>query len=103
MSQVDEARFRATAGELQAFGATPVEAVDALMRNLQGDWELPIVIWPFNQGDTYFTDAQQARLQDLKQRRDSLNHEEREELEELIAASFDATIARTQALPLVKS
>jgi hypothetical protein len=32
-----------------------------------------------------------------------LTAEERAELEELITAAFDATVARTKALPVVKS
>lgn len=56
------------------------------------------MILPYNRGDAYFTDAQQARLQDLKSRQATLTEEERVEQEELIAAALDATDARTQAL-----
>ena len=63
----------------------------------------PIVIWPYNRADAFFTEAQQARLQDLKTRRETLTDAEREAWEHLVEAAFDATIAPTQSLPLVKS
>src|SRR5438132_1040124 len=103
MSQRATAQFRATAGAQQAFGTTPQEAVSALMSLLPADPPTPIVIWPYNRGDTFFTDAQQARLQELRSRRDTLTETEREEWERLVEASFDATLVRTQVLPLVKS
>jgi hypothetical protein len=103
MSYQDTAKFRATTGPKEAFGATPQEALNALMQHLSGDAFSPIVIWPYNLGDSYFTDAQQARLQELKGRRETLTVEERAELEGLIEAAFDATIARTKALTPVKT
>jgi hypothetical protein len=98
----EAARFRATAGTQQAFGASPQEALNALLSLLSDDATTPIVIWPYNRGDAFFTDAQQARLLELKGRRDSLTEAEREEWERLVEASFDATVARTQTLPPVK-
>ncbi len=103
MGDRNTARFRATAGTLQGFGRTPQQALAALMRLLPGAASVPIIIWSYNQGDAFFSEDQQARLQELKQRQDTLTAEERAELEELIAAAFDATVARTQALPVVKS
>jgi hypothetical protein len=41
-------------------------------------------------------------LQELKQRQAALTADEREELEALVAAAFEATVARTQALPVAK-
>ena len=73
------------------------------MARLPRDAFIPVVIWPYNQGDVFFTGSQQARLADLKSRRNSLTDEERKEWEELLEASFEATIARYQFLPLVKS
>jgi hypothetical protein len=99
----ETARVRATAGALQGFGTTPQEALAALMQQLPPDAAVPIAIWPYNQGDDFFTEAQQARLQELKRRQENLTVQEHAELEELVAAAFDATVARTQALPLVKS
>lgn len=103
MSQMENARFRATTGPKEAFGATPQEAVTALMQHLSGDAFAPIIIWPYNLGDAYFTDAQQARLQELKSRQGTLTVEEHTELDGLIEATFDATIARTKAMTPVKS
>lgn len=103
MNERETARFRASAGTLQGFGASPQEALAALIEQLSPDEAVPIVIWPYNQGDAFFSDAQQARLQELKRRQETLTEDERAELEELVAAAFDATVARTQSLPLVKS
>jgi hypothetical protein len=103
VNQRATAKFRATAGTLQGFGTTPQEALAALMQQLPAEAVVPIAIWPYNQGDAFFTEAQQARLEELKCRQGSLTAQERAELEELVAAAFDATIARTQTLPLVKS
>jgi hypothetical protein len=103
MAQQEIAQFRATAGTEQAFGATPQEALNALMARLSNDTLMPIVIWPYNRGDAFFTEAQQNRLQELKSRHDTLTAEEREEWEQLVEASFDATIARIKTIPVVKS
>jgi hypothetical protein len=103
MSDRNTAEFRATAGALQGFGKTPQEALAALMQRLPDAVSVPIMIWPFNRGDAFFTDEQQTRLQELKQRQTTLTEEERAELEELIAAAFDATLARTQSMPVVKT
>jgi hypothetical protein len=102
MSERATAKFRATAGTVQAFGKTPQQALAALMRRKYGIASVPIVIWPYNQGDAFFTEDQQARLQELKQRQEALTAVERVELEELVAAAFDATVARTKVLPIVK-
>ena len=93
-----EVQFRACAGESQGFGGTPAEALNDLLGKLSGE-PLPIVIWPYNQEDRFFREEQQVRLKELKSRRDALTPAERVELEGLIEASFDATIARTQAMP----
>lgn len=103
MNEREKARFRATTGTLQGFGETPGDALAALMSNPAAQADRPIIIWPYNQGDAFFTAEQQARLEDLKRRRDQLTDVERRELESLIEAAFDATIARTQSLPLVRS
>ncbi len=98
MSHLKEARFRATTGPKEGFGTTPQEALTALMRTTSGDAFSPIIIWPYNLGDAYFTEAQQARLQELKGRQEALTANEQAELEGLIAAAFDATVARMEAL-----
>jgi hypothetical protein len=102
MGDRNTAEFRATTGTIQAFGRTPQEALAALMQRLSGTASVPIVIWPYNRGDAFFTEGQQARLQELKQRQAALTADEREELEALVAAAFEATVARTQALPVAK-
>lgn len=98
MSQLANAKFRATTGTTEAFGTTSQEALDALIQRLSGDSFSPIFIWPYNLGDAYFTDAQQAKLQDLKSRQETLIAEEHAEWEELIGAALDAAVARTQAV-----
>ena len=103
MNTRDSAKFRATAGAAQGFGQTPQEALAALMERVGSGAPTPIVIWPYNQGDVYFTDAQQARLQELKGRHGQLTADEQTELDRLVEAAFDATTARAQALSPVKS
>ena len=102
LEEIDSARFRATAGDVQGFGATPREALDALMIRLPDSPETPIVIWPFNHGDRFFSDTQQSRLRDLRSRRSSLSPAEATELEKLVEAAFDATIARTESFQPTK-
>lgn len=101
---MDTFQFRACSGDAQGFGNTPGEALAALMTHLPGgEPPAPIVIFPFNRGDAFFTDAQQARLRDLKMRRETLTLPEQGEWEQLVAAAFDATLARTQTLQNVKA
>jgi hypothetical protein len=64
----EAARFRATAGTLQGFGASPQEALAALMQRLLTEAAVPIVIWPYNRGDALFSEAQHARLLEMKGR-----------------------------------
>jgi hypothetical protein len=99
----EAAQFCATADSRRGFGTTPREALDALLEIMPNSVPAPIVIWPRNQGDGFFSDAQQSRLQDLKSRAGSLTAAERDEWERLVETSFDATIARTQNLPTAKS
>ena len=103
MEPRETAQFRATAGDEHEFGATPEEALNSLMERLSDNPPTPIVIWPYNRADAYFSASQQARLKELSSRRDSLSAPEREELEQLIEASFDATISRTRSMPVVKT
>ncbi len=94
---VDTAQFRATVGKSQGLGRTPSEAVNNLVGRLGDMIPTPIVIWPYNRGDEYFSDAQQQRLLDLRSRSDTLTIAEREEWEYLAEATLEATIARSQA------
>ena len=100
MSSFSTAKYRAATQQTQAFGATPQEALAALLQHLPQGAPAPIVIWPYNQGDPYWTNAQQARLQDLKTRQAALTPGEHAELDDLIAASFDATLTRLHWLRL---
>ena len=102
MSNRNTAQFRASTGEKQGYGLTPREALEELMEHLPPAPTAPIIILPFNQGDAFFTSVQQDRLQELKARHKTLSPEEEAELEGLLDACFDATVARTQALPRVK-
>lgn len=97
------AQFRACAGQSQGLGATPDDALSELMAQVSGETPTPIVIWPYNRGDAFFTDAQQRRLTSLKARRETITADERAELERLIESAFDAATARTQAAQSVKS
>ena len=98
MNTYETARFRATTGPQEAFGATPQEAVTELMQQLPAGAFSPITIWPYNLGNAYFSDAQQARLQELKGHRETLTPEEYVELERLVEASFEATISRVRTI-----
>jgi len=93
----DKAKYRATVGKSQGLGRTPSEALNDLIGNLGDAVQTPIVIWPYDCGDQYWSEAQQQRLVDLRSRMETLTVAEREEWERLIEMSFDATIARTQA------
>ena len=93
-----DVQFRASAGKSQGVGNTPGEALNDLLGRLGDAVMIPIVIRPFNRGDQYFTDAQQQRLVALRSRLEELAPAEREEWEQLVEASFDATIARAEAV-----
>jgi hypothetical protein len=49
-------------------------------------------------GNIYFTEAQCCRMQELLARRETLTAEERTELEALVDAALEATVARTDHL-----
>lgn len=91
-------QFRASAAKTQGIGSTPGEALNDLLGRLGDAVMIPIVIRPFNRGDQYFTEAQQQRLVALRSRLEELTPAEREEWEQLVEDSFDATIARAEAV-----
>jgi hypothetical protein len=95
----DAHRFRAVAGPRQAVGRTMGEALDALTINWP-DGEAPpaAVLTQRFLPDTFFSAAQHECLQFLLAYRDALTPEERRELEGLIDAELDATVARTDGL-----
>ncbi len=95
---METAQFCATVGRSQGLGRTPGEALSNLLGHLGDVVPTPIVIWPYKRGDEYWSEVQQQRLLDLRSRMETLTAPEREEWERLVEMSFDATIARTQAV-----
>ena len=91
-------RFRAIAGNRQSVGRTMGEALDALTADWGDDIQETAVFIQRFQPDAYFTAAQYCRMQELLTRRAMLTVEERVELETLIDAELDATVARTEGL-----
>jgi hypothetical protein len=86
------------AGGRQYFGATMGQALDALT----ADWgdstcEAAILIQRF-EPDAFFTGEQRFRKKELLARREKVSPAERAELEALLDAELDATVARTGRL-----
>ena len=94
---LETAQFCATVGESRGLGRIPSEAVNNLLDHFGDAIPTPTVIWPYNRGDEYWSETQQQRLLDLRSRAETLTVAEREEWEHLVEASFDATIARSEA------
>ena len=88
-------RFRAIAGDRQSLGRTMGEALDALTQEWEDSTQETVVLIQHFQPDAYFTQDQYDRMQTLLARRTQLTPEERTELEALIDAELDATVART--------
>jgi hypothetical protein len=91
-------RYRAIAGGRQYFGSTMGQALDALT----ADWgdsvrEAAILIQRF-EPDEFFTEAQQLRKRELMARRAKMSPAERAELETILNAELDATVARTDQI-----
>ena len=97
-SKAGTLRFRAVAGNRQAVGRTMGEALDALTADWGDDIQETAVLIQRFEPDAYFTAAQYHRMQELLARRAILTAEERRELETLIDAELDATIARADSL-----
>ncbi len=93
-----EPRFRAIAGDRPSVGRTMGEALDALTADWGDDIPQTAVLIQRFQSDSYFTAAQYGRMQELLAHRASLTAEERTELEALIDAELEATVARTGRL-----
>jgi hypothetical protein len=101
--------YRAICGEQQAAGVTPGEALDALeqllaTRGAGHDAGTVIIVQRFRP-DAFFTEQQQARLRELMDRfhaaRDSgqeLPPEQKQELEALVHAEWQAAIQRAEAM-----
>src|SRR5436309_9142374 len=97
-SKADTPRFRAVAGNCQAVGRTMGEALDALTADWGNDIQETAVLIQRFHPDSYFTAAQYDRMQELLAHRASLTAEERVEIEALIDAELEATVARTDRL-----
>ncbi len=97
-SQAGTPRFRAVAGNRQSIGRTMGEALDALTADWHDDIQETAVFIQRLQPDAYFTAAQYHRMQELLTRRATLTAQERVELQTLIDAELDATVARTESL-----
>jgi len=101
--------YRAICGERQAAGVTPGTALDALEQLLatQGEEQddgTVIIVQRFRP-DVFFTEEQQTQLRELMDRfhvaRDAgqeLPPEQRQELEDLVHAEWQAAIQRADAL-----
>lgn len=91
-------RFRAIAGNRQSVGRTMGEALDALTAQWGDEVEETAVLIRRFRPDAYFTEAQHARMQELLARRAALTSPERAEMEDLVDAELDATVARSAVL-----
>lgn len=101
--------YRAIRGEQQAAGATPGQALDILERMLavrgkEGGTGTLIIVQRFRP-DAFFTAEQQARLQVLMSRFQAagetgqeLDPKEKQELERLVDAEWQAAIERGKAI-----
>jgi hypothetical protein len=74
------------------------EALDTLTAEWGDDIQETAVFIQCFEPDVYFTAAQYHRMQELFVRRATLTADERRELEALIDAELDATVARTEGL-----
>jgi len=92
-----EPRYRARAGDRESIGATMGEALDALTAELGDGISEAAILFHRLQPDEYFTEAQHGRMQELLARKPTLTGAEREELEALVDAELDATVARTDS------
>lgn len=100
--------YRAICGERQAIGATAGQALDALERQLaaQGQSSDMLVIVQRFLADDLFTTQQQSRLGELMARFHSavdvgeiLISGDRDELESLVEAEWEAAIERAARIP----
>ena len=91
-------RFLAIAGKNRSTGRTAGEALDALIAQEGDKIESSTVLIQRFAPDAYFTQEQYDRMQTLLARRTTLTPEENEELDLLIDAELDATVARTEGL-----
>jgi hypothetical protein len=93
-----DARFRAVSGKHQSVGRTAGEALDALLAQEGGAIESSAILIQRFVPDACFTQAQYDRMQQLLAHRNTHTELENAELDALIDAELEATIARTQNL-----
>ena len=94
----DSGQFRAVSGSLQSVGRTMGEALDALAAQIPDTDASALILIQQRRPDPFFTAEQYQRMRDLMARRDTLTSAERVELEALVDAELDGTVARTDAL-----
>jgi hypothetical protein len=107
-SNTSNAVYRARCLDWQATGATPGAALDAVERLVAAgnkDGNGTVVIVQRFRPDAFFTKSQQTRLQELMERyhasratRQELALEERQELETLVDAEWQAAIDRANSI-----
>lgn len=107
-TEAQQPAYRAIRGNRQAVGSTPGQALDTLERMLVtpgAEEESTLVIVQRFRPDEFFTAEQQARLQELMDRLheaqaagQDLPPDEKEELERLVDAEWQAAIERGTAI-----
>jgi len=104
-----ETVYRAIRGDQQTASTTPGQALDTLERMLavqgKGEDEGTLIIVQRFRPDAFFTAEQQTRLQELMSRfhdacdtGQDLSPEEKQELEQLVGAEWQAAIERGAAI-----
>src|SRR5438045_2712235 len=88
--------YRAIAGNRQDVGATRGEALDTLIAERDPNEPETVILIERFEPDVFFTEKQQQRKRALMGKHPVLTPEERMELESLLDAELDATIARTR-------
>jgi hypothetical protein len=97
-TEANRPRFRALSGTRESVGRTAGEALDALNAELGDSEHASLIVVQQIGGDSFFSDAQFERLQDLLSRRDSLSQNELREMEMLAKAETLASAKRAEAL-----
>lgn len=105
----EQTLYRAISGVQQATGSTPGQALDMLEKELAtqelGESSDTVIIVQRFRPDNFFTTDQQLRLQDLMDQfhqvnalGEELTPTERQELETLVDAEWNAAIERAEAI-----
>lgn len=97
--------FRAVSGEMESFGETVGEAIDAMTKQLKNGATDTLVIVQRFQPDEFFSAEQQSRLsylmekmRDARDRNEGLPSEEQTELESLIEAELEGSGRRVEKM-----